>query len=467
VNARAFGKRFGLSAAAIGALTRRLNADGIEVLTTYPQRTALSARAHVATVDRLFDVRIDTYRDRSGRRAHVVVGRPTVPGALARYVIGISGLDTRPRWRPGDVAAGGLTPLDAAIAYDVAPLHRLGILGQGLRIALISFSDFDHSEPGTFAARFGITGPTPRIIPIDGGTIDLSGATESNLDIDVIRAIAPAAQIDVYQVGQSSSGYTDAINQIVAAHSYQVVSSSWGQCELGIDPAERAGDSQALAAARAADISVFVASGDSGAYDCQEGNLLEHQLSVDWPASSANVIAVGGTRLSVRANGSYAGESAWEDPLSARGGGGGFTTGDARPAWQRGPGVLDRYSTGRRQLPDVSADADPGTGWSIYSNGAYTEAGGTSAATPFWAASTLLIEQYAAEHGVSRLGFVDPLLYALASSRQPFPPFHDVTVGANRYFAAAPGWDPATGLGSPDVYNLARDMVAYLRRHPR
>jgi kumamolisin len=94
------------------------------------------------------------------------------------------------------------------------------------------------------------------------------------------------------------------------------------------------------------------------------------------------------------------------------------------------------------------------------------EVGGTSAAAPFWAASMLLVGQYAAAHGVPRLGFLDPVLYALAASPQRLPPFHDVTRGANRYYRARAGWDPATGLGSPDVANLAQDMVAYMRAHP-
>jgi kumamolisin len=77
----------------------------------------------------------------------------------------------------------------------------------------------------------------------------------------------------------------------------------------------------------------------------------------------------------------------------------------------------------------------------------------------------LLIHQYAAARGVGRLGFVDPIMYSLASSTQPFPPFHDVTRGGDRYYQTGLGWDPATGLGSPDVFNLARDVVAYLRAH--
>jgi kumamolisin len=79
----------------------------------------------------------------------------------------------------------------------------------------------------------------------------------------------------------------------------------------------------------------------------------------------------------------------------------------------------------------------------------------------------LLIQDFAAGEGIGRLGFVDPILYALASTQQQFPPFHDVTLGGNRYYQATPGWDFATGLGSPDVYNLARDMVTYLKAHGR
>jgi kumamolisin len=77
----------------------------------------------------------------------------------------------------------------------------------------------------------------------------------------------------------------------------------------------------------------------------------------------------------------------------------------------------------------------------------------------------LLIDQYTVARGVHWPGYVNPLLYALASSRQPFPPFHDVTAGGNRYYQAGAGWDPATGLGSPDVFNLARDFAAYLHVH--
>jgi kumamolisin len=253
------------------------------------------------------------------------------------------------------------------------------------------------------------------------------------------------------------------ISSIVTQGGADIVSSSWGQCELELDPVQRLGEAQALTAAVSAGVSMFVATGDSGAYDCQQSDLADHRLSVDWPASSADAVAVGGTRLYLSRGYSYLGEAAWEDQLSGGGGGGGVSTGDRRPVWQAGPGVLGPWSDGHRQVPDVSADADPGTPWSFYADGGPGVVGGTSAAAPFWAASMLLIRQYAAAHGVPRLGYVAPILYALAASPQRLAPFHDVTRGGNRYYEAGPGWDPATGLGSPDVYNLARDMVGYLR----
>ena len=398
-------------------------------------------------------------------RYHAPLGLPRVPAALRGEVAGVTGLDTRPRLVGHDVPFGGLTPAAAAAAYDIRALHQAGFEGQGLSIALISFSAFDPRDPAGFAKRYGITGPTPKVIPVDGGTRQFINPAEADLDIEVIRAIAPQAQILVYEAPMSTSAYADAINQIVGDDQSKIISSSWGECERQLFGDQRAGDSMALSAAAAAGVSMFVASGDSGAYDCQASNFADHRLTVDWPAASANAIAVGGTRLAVSANDSYVGEAAWDDQLSGGGGGGGFSIGDARPSWQAGPGVVTSLSTGRRQVPDVSADADPGTAWSVDVDRQPGEVGGTSAAAPFWAASMLLIQQYAASHGIHRLGFVDPILYALARSNAQPPPFHDVTRGTNRYYRARPGWDPATGLGSPDVAHLAQDIVAYLHAH--
>jgi kumamolisin len=465
VGPHAFGSRFGLPTRRIDALARHLHAAGLRVIGGYPQRTELRVSGTVAAVQRLLSMRIGTWSDAHGHSYHAPLSRPQLPAAIRGEVTGVTGLDTRPRLIAHDVPVGGLGPAAAAAAYDIRTLHQQGFEGQGLSIAVISFSAFDPRDPAGFAKRFGITGPTPKVIPVDGGTTQFINPTEADLDIEVIRAIAPQAQILFYEAPMSTSAYGDAINKIVGDNRTKIISSSWGECERHLFGDQRAGDSAALTAAAAAGVSMFVASGDSGAYDCQASNFSDHRLTVDWPAASANTIAVGGTRLAVSANDSYLSETSWNDQLSGAGGGGGFSVGDPRPSWQAAPGVLSGNSTGRRQVPDVSADADPGTGWAVYADRQPGEVGGTSAAAPFWAASMLLIQQYAAAHGVGRLGFVDPILYALARSNAQPPPFHDVTRGTNRYYKAQPGWDPATGLGSPDVAHLAQDIVAYLRSH--
>ncbi len=470
IGARSFGERFGMGSRRLRALERTLERAGLRIVEASPQRTELRVSASAGAVERLLGVRLGEYRDAAGERWRAPLGRALIPATLASSVSAVAGLDTRPRVRSLDVPAGGLTPPALERAYDVTPLHAAGILGQGETIAVISYSAYNSGDPAAFASHFGLRGPEPRVVKIDGGTTDTIEEGEPDLDIEAIRAIAPEARVLVYELSREVS-QAPAIEAIVSEHAASVISDSWGRgCLQDVDPAERKQEEGAISSADAAGISVFVASGDSGAYDCQREDLGDHRLSVEWPGASAGVISVGGTRLYVSPEGGYLKEAAWEGALSSSGGGGGLAAGVARPAWQSAPGAQKALSAGKRGVPDVSADADPGTGWLVYAGegqGGVGEAGGTSAATPFWAASMLLVEQYAAQQRVGSTGFVDPILYALSSAPQPYPPLHDVTFGGNRYYQAATGWDFATGLGSPDVWNLARDVVAYLKRHPR
>jgi kumamolisin len=290
---------------------------------------------------------------------------------------------------------------------------------------------------------------------------------EVEVDLDIAHEIAPRAQLLDYNApyvdGSGASTLGAVIDKVVADGQANIVSDSYGSCELNTDAADLRRDEQAIEAAEAHGISIFKSAGDAGAYQCQRTNRADHRLSVEWPASSSGVVAVGGTSLSIGQNGGYAGETAWEATLTQQGGGGGLSAIFPRPSWQRALGVDNRFSDGKRQIPDVSANGDTASGWAMFEGGARTQIGGTSASTPFWAGTMALIEQYARQHGVRRLGFIAPVLYALASRPQRYPPFHDVTVGSNRFYPATVGWDFATGLGSPDVYNLARDVVAYLK----
>src|SRR5581483_3335689 len=215
-------------------------------------------------------------------------------------------------------------------------------------------------------------------------------------------------------------------------------------------------------------MSFFAASGDAGAYDCQDTN-----LAVDYPASDPNVTSVGGTTLTVNADGSYKSESVWSNPLDrlhgprGAGSGGGLSSTWQMPGWQSGPGVQNSSSNGDREVPDISADADPTPGYSVYCtvslagcpSAGWLTVGGTSAAAPLLAASTALINQYLLSQGKAPLGLVNPLLYALATAQQAYPAYHSISTGNNLYYPATGTYSLATGLGTPDVYNIARDLV--------
>jgi kumamolisin len=185
--------------------------------------------------------------------------------------------------------------------------------------------------------------------------------------------------------------------------------------------------------------------------------------------NSPYITSVGGTIVFLSTTGAYYKEAAWGEPMEQWGGGGGFSAISARPSWQKGPGLAGVNSRG---IPDVSADADSNSGWAIFApgpNGQPLEepAGGTSASAPCWAAVTALIDEDLARRGLPSVGFADPALYYFASGPKglPAPAFHDITEGTNLYYAAVPGWDAATGLGSPDVAHLADDFEWYCSTH--
>lgn len=474
IDASAFGHRFGASPAQLSQLQKVLGRKGIRITARYPQRTALDAVAPARVVDHVFAVRLMDYRTAAGRLYHSPLARPVVPRQIRGVVASVAGLHGGTVPRPDDVPASGVTPATASLAYDYRPLYARGIFGQGEKVAVIELWQFNQQDLDAFAQQFHLPRFAPELVspPQEGAATDTSsdGEQEAELDLEMIHSVAPRAQIlDYNSPGFTSAGgdaLGDIIDKIVADGQANIISDSYGFCELTWPRADIQRDEQAIEAAVAHGISIFKSTGDNGAYECQKFQAGDHRKSVEWPASSPGVVAVGGTSLSVGATGGYADETAWDDALQNQGGGGGLSTIFRRPAWQRAPGVINRFSDGDRQIPDVAANADPISGWAAFTGGALSPTAGTSAAAPFWAGVMALIEQYARQHGVGHLGFVDPMLYAIASTPQPAAPFHDITVGSNRLYPATAGWDFATGLGSPDVYNLARDIVRYLQSHP-
>jgi subtilase family serine protease len=124
------------------------------------------------------------------------------------------------------------------------------------------------------------------------------------------------------------------------------------------------------------------------------------------------------------------------------------------------PTSVQNILKNRRGVPDVAGNADPLTGLAMYENGSWSTAGGTSAATPMWAALIAIANQMAGRS----LGFLNPALYQVGTSARYLQDFHDITSGSNSVggvagFNAMPGWDPTTGLGSPNAVSLLPDLV--------
>jgi kumamolisin len=399
---------------------------------------------------------------------------------VAANVLAVSGLSTMAQQRPSrkltmqvQATPGGYSPSTLQHAYDTTPLAAQGLDGSGQTVGIISFGDYTTSDIATFDERFNLPAASLTTIAVSdsqstGAQLGArNGQDEAESDIEAVHGIAPHAAILVYEAPNSSEGGIALYNRIVSDNRASVVSVSWGGVEAGYSHDEISAVDQALQEGAAQGQSFIGVSGDNGAYDgagvIRNG---ETTLAVDFPASDPWITSVGGTTLEVSGS-TYAGESAWSDTSTqpAAGGGGGLSTIFSRPSYQVGPGVNNQYSNGMRQVPDVAADADPNTGYAVYTvdpndDPAWGVVGGTSMSTPLWASFAALINQSMGK----RIGFLNPTLYALGqhASTFPQPPYHDVTQGTNLYYPATVGWDFATGWGSFDGAAFLTDLKTLL-----
>ncbi|HVT63770.1 MAG TPA: S53 family serine peptidase [Mycobacteriales bacterium] len=514
-----FAARYGASRHTFSRLTAWLTASGYSDVAIAADRLFVSASGPsvlptipAALAHDVLGV-VDTAPDR-GFTSHLRQPAPTrnaERGCRAARSVG-PGDQGRTAFFPGRRGDRYLTLPRIAGAYGLPRAYNRGYLGRGIEVDVFEAEASFRVDLPTFDRCFGLrTHITYR--PIDGGVPDAGGEVsqqpfvglETAVDVETIASFAPKAHIVVYQGPNSASGIIHTFAAMVQSDRARIISNSFGGCE---DLAPTALGAtfvrslhQILEQAAAQGQTVTAASGDTGAEDCAASfgvagldpllNPIDVQ-AVDFPASDPNTLAVGGTRLDVDDAGDRVGEIVWNDgpaggPTARFAGGGGPSHDFGMSAWQRrtvsGPsnvsdataatGVCPAAAGVCRQVPDVAANASFATGPIVYWHGEWTDAGGTSAASPEWAGLLAVANSCAVQHG-RRIGFVPPLLYRIARSAHSYrEAFLDVTRGNNDYvsprrpvigYSARRGFDQASGLGAPRNRTFHSGIVGQLCR---
>jgi kumamolisin len=405
---------------------------------------------------------IENYRLADGTSFYASLDQPRLSPPLAAIVNSVTGLDSYRHTRSYAVRSGGLTPTDVIAFYNLKPLRDSGLDGTGETIVLPEIDDLPNlNDLNKFATKFGLPAfdqlVTIKRDPTWGTPMKPQG--ETVLDLEIIHEIAPNAKIVVYLSAADFSHGDRAFDQLVTDHLGSIISESLGACESDVPTGHRDAYASIEVRAVALGMSHFVATGDSGAYTCGQ----DTAPAGSFPSTLATVTAVGGTSVFESLQGTYFKEAAWGSPIDQSGTGGGASQFYALPDYQHNVGQANGH--GNRQVPDVAANADPNTGFSIIFQGQEVMAGGTSAATPLWAATVTLIDQDLKRKGLRETGFANPAIYWMGDnqSKLPAPPFHDVTVGNNLAYDAGPGWDFATGWGSMDGAALDQAWILYIK----
>jgi len=420
------------------------------------QRRTVTLAGTAADMEKAFGVELHDYEHPEGTyRGHA--GPIRMPEEYASLVAGVFGLDDRPvahphfRYRTNSGAFGARRSSLAFNPQQVGELYGfptgLDVSGQTIAILELGGGYRPHDIKNYFKA-LGLHAPKVKSVLVDHAhnrpsTPD-SADGEVMLDIEVAGAVAPGVHIAVYFAPNTARGFQDAISTAVhnQLNKPSVISISWGGPENGWSTQSMLSFDQVAQEAALLGISVTAASGDSGSSDGVD----DGQNHVDFPASSPHVLACGGTRLLAQ-NNTIKQETVWNDGAQGGAGGGGYSSEFARPDWQAAD-----VSNSHRGVPDVSGDADPETGYNVLVDGQNMVVGGTSAVAPLWAGLIVLLNQKLNK----RLGFLNPLLYPIAAGNG----FKDITQGNNGAYSAGPGWDAASGKGSPMATQLAASLGA-------
>jgi kumamolisin len=418
-----------------------------------PERRLVKLRGPLGKLQEAFGTTLENM-ELEGKTFRGRQGELHVPTELCDKIESVLGLDTRPAATPKIAFPRTPQTASAHLPNQVAQLYKFPNVsgsGKGQCIVLIELGG-GYTDADTQAAfdAMGLTPPTVVAVPVSGGSNSPGGTDgadgEVALDIQVAGGAASGATIAVYFAPNTDQGFVDAITAAIHDEDNKpsVLSISWGSAESQWTQQAVNSMSTAFADAAQLDVTVCAASGDGLATD----GVSDGAAHVDFPASSPYVLGCGGTKITASGN-TLTGETVWNS--DGGGTGGGVSALFPKPQYQDKANVPVSVSTEKpgRGVPDVAADADPNSGYTVIVDGVKQVIGGTSAAAPLWAGLVALINE---ARGAS-IGQPHAMLYANPSA------LRDITVGNNEAggigYQAASGWDACTGLGSPNGTALA------------
>jgi subtilase family serine protease len=525
---------FGASQTEISAVEASLRAQGLTVGSASADGMFVSASGTVAQVDHAFSVTINGYKA-AGRSFYANTTAPTVPVSVSSDITGITGMDSVAYAVPHlasaahAVKASSAAPStsvtanysnnscsDIATAYagsglsdgsgyytddSISSIYGLNKMlangddGAGVTVAVYELETYDATGVSLIDSCYGHSTSVSEV-KVDGGptTGAANAATntgvESALDIENIANLAPGVQILDYAAPNTDSGILDNYAAIINQDKAKVVSSSWGLCEAGQTSSVITGENTLFQEAAAQGQTVLAAAGDNGDTDCYGFNG-STALAVDDPASQQYVTGVGGTGMTGLGSPTPSvWNSNWPDGnggTSYGAGGGGVSSTWSLPSWQSSATTgystnctttVSQGGTGCREVPDVSALADPNDGYIIeehyaatvngvsYNGEYYFSIGGTSGAAPVWAAVIALVDASSQCRLNGEAGFINPSLYTAGAGSSASSVYTDVTSGTNGISAYSPsysypagtGYDMATGWGTPLASGVAASV---------
>ena len=457
-----FAASYAPSAAQVQQVVGFLQSAGFSNITIEPNNLIVSADGSADRVSATFNTPLELF-SQFGKTVYGNLAAPQVPASLSGIVGAVLGLNTIGSWHT-NIALPSQLP-QYLVSYTPAQLtHIYGgdnvTTGSRTQIAIMAegnvagvVTDLRKAE-----ALFNLPQVPVQIHQVGLASPDTSGLDEWDMDTQYSTGMAyNVAKLHIYTTTSlSDSDLALEISRWATDNVAKAASASLGICEVFpyTDGSMLVDDNSFLEAA-AQGQTFFASSGDTGSF-CPVGANTNGVPAgvplVQYPAASTYVVGVGGTTLLPDSSGNYNTEISWNA------GGGGFSQFEGSPFWQQAA-YLPAKQGNLRAVPDIAYDADPESGASVVVNGTPTGVGGTSLSSPMALGTWARVLTRNPRAGYGPLAFYSLYDGSGVVGVYPVGGFHDITVGGNGLYTAAPGYDLNTGLGTPWISQLVQALA--------